>query len=182
MPSLVHTCEHCGEHLPVAERYFGRPLRCPECGTVFTVEAVTEGTQSSVPEIPTTPRSPLRWWRWLLPAVPVVGLVVWLSLPTTASNRLFSRQVFLGQVLTVKGSEAGSRVFGAIDHEQARVLVELAGSRPPTAEPPPGVVRIDPGTRVSVVEHRKSERVVVARVLDGQWSGRTLWIPVEWLE
>jgi hypothetical protein len=180
MPSLVHTCEHCGEHLPVAERYFGRPLRCPGCGTVFVVEAPTEGADSSLPETPAPPRWPRRWWCWLLPAVPAIGLVVWLSLPTTASNRLFSRQVFAGQVLAV--TAPGSTAFGAIDHEQASVLVDLAGTRSLPPEPPPGAVRIEPGTRVSVVEHRRSERVVVARVLDGQWSGRVLWIPVEWLE
>lgn len=182
MPSLVHTCEGCGEHLSVADRYFGRPLRCPGCGEVFTVAPPTDGFAPAPPQAPAAPRASRRWWRWALAAIPLIGLVVWFSLPKDASSRLFSRQVFPGQVLIVAGEGTGPERFGAIDREQAGQLVDRAEGGASAATPPPSVVRIALGTRVSVVEHRKAERVVVARVLEGPWSGRTLWIPARWLE
>ena len=113
----------------------------------------------------------------------MLAVVVWLSLPKETSGRLFSRQVFSGQVMTVAPSPTGRDRFGAIDRERVEVLTRLAAGGKDALEPaPPGVVRIPIGTRVSVVEHRRAEGVVVARVLDGSWSGRTLWIPAQWLK
>ncbi len=35
MPGYIHTCEKCGSHMQVHERYLGRSLRCTSCRTEF---------------------------------------------------------------------------------------------------------------------------------------------------
>ncbi len=182
MVSVVHTCDGCSEVLTVGERYFGRTLRCPKCGRAFVVEAPAEAGATAVePTGASDGRGRRKWW-WLLPSAGIVAVVAWLGLSRDLAGPGFSRQVFQGQVLSVVASADVGRLPAAVEREVAVQLVALGDAAATVVELPPGVIRVAVGTRVVVLEHRQREGVAQVRALDGEWSGRKLWIPSRWLE
>lgn len=54
MANMIHTCENCGKQLTVPDRYLGRNLKCPHCGTAFRPEQPTPAP----PAQPAPPESP----------------------------------------------------------------------------------------------------------------------------
>lgn len=55
MANLTHTCGNCGKHLTVPDRYLGRNLKCPHCGTAFRLEVPAPATPAEPVPPPPSP-------------------------------------------------------------------------------------------------------------------------------
>lgn len=58
MANLTHTCGNCGKQLTVPDRYFGRSLKCPHCGTAFRLEAPAPPAPTELTPPPPSPAAP----------------------------------------------------------------------------------------------------------------------------
>lgn len=185
MPGYIHTCEKCGSHMQVHERYLGRSLRCTSCRTEFLAmlpaDAVVEAAPVEI-EMPGPRRSWTRHLRWLLALIPLVLLVWWLGQAT--SGRVLGVQRTVGEI-GVLDNDSGGPVVVALDPESAEVLVragdEVAGDELRFLIEQGRGVEMAKGTSVRVLESSASGRMVRVRVISGPWESRKVWVPTRWV-
>jgi hypothetical protein len=186
MPGYIHTCEKCGAHMQVHERYLGRTLRCTSCRTEF-LAMLPEGEEAVEPapvevQVTSTSKSWSRHLRWLLILLPLALLVWWFG--TAQDSSLLKPRRAFGE-LGVLETDSGAPVVAALDPDSARVLVK-AGDVAEDEELQFLVdqgrgIEVPRGTRVRVLESSDRGRVTRVRIISGPWESRKVWVPTRWV-
>ncbi len=186
MPGYIHTCEKCGSHMQVHERYLGRTLRCTTCRAEFLAMlpvGVEESEPAPVEIVQTGPRqSWTRHLRWLVALIPLVLLVWWLG--QDQSGTILGHQRSTGDIGVLE-NDSGGRVYVALDPDSATVLVkvgDIAEGEELTFLIEQGrAVEMERGTGVRVLGSASRGRVVQVRILSGPWQSRKVWVPTKWV-
>jgi len=197
--SYTHVCEACEATLQVHERYYGKTLRCTTCRAEFEADphgpsAAADGSTAAggiggegFADAPCR----FRFRRWMgvaaLLLVVIAAVLWWLG-----GNRQsgFGNEAFrvkksrtdLGVLRN--GGEAAVTV--ALDRETVDELIGALKVNDVTAVrqllDSSRCIQLPAGTRVRVLERRKRSAATRVRVLDGPWSSRIVWVPVQWIE
>ena len=197
--SYTHVCQACDATLRVHERYYGKTLRCTTCRTEFEADpngpsAAGDGSTEAAGyggEGIAAPSSRFRFRRWM-GVVAVVLVIIAAFLWWLGGNRQsgFGNEAFrvkksrtdLG-VLRNGGEPA---VIVALDRETVDELIEALNVNNAPAlrllRESSRCVQLPAGTGVRVLERRKRSAATRVRVLDGPWSSRIVWVPVDWIE
>ncbi len=190
MPGYIHTCEKCGSHMQVHERYLGRNLRCTSCRVEFLAMLPADAEVVEPAPIEVESEGPRRSWtrhlRWLWVLVPLILLVWWLGQDQSGKfgGTMLNSSRTTGDVGVLE-NDSGGRVFVALDPDSATVLVKVGD----TAEDEElaflieqgRAVEMERGTSVRVLGSASRGRVVQVRVLSGPWESRKVWLPARWV-
>jgi hypothetical protein len=191
MPGYIHTCEKCGAHMQVHERYLGRTLKCTSCRTEFEAE-LPEGAGIEEPALPQLDEEDAksgakRFLPWLLLIlVPVIGLLWFLGQDQGEgpAQTLFREQRSVGENATVD-TGAGRPVMVALDYDAVGALVTLGqGSvqiNVGSLMDQKRYMELPAGTSIRVLEYADKGRVARIRILEGPWQSRIVWIPTRWI-
>jgi hypothetical protein len=173
MASYIHQCTSCGTALTVHERYFGRILRCTNCGAHFEAipPAEAEEAESSVvvemPEQEAMTRPRRTVVVVVSAAIAAAALLWWLSTDP------FPQPLVAGTLATIAGP-GGTPV--ALDSKSAELLAHADSDNGSGIEGP-AYATLNEGTRVQILESADRYKVVAVRVLDGPWATRKVWVP-----
>ncbi len=186
MPGYIHTCEKCGSHMQVHERYLGRSLRCTSCRTEFLAMLPADpGIEEAAPVEVAPPRAGRSWTRhlrWLLALIPLALLVWWLG--QDSSGRMISHQRATGEIGVLENDHGGP-VVAALDPDSATVLVKAGdvaeGSELAFLIEQGRAVEVAHGTTVRVLGTAARGRVAHVRVISGPWESRKVWVPARWV-
>ena len=186
MPGYIHTCEHCGAHMQVHERYLGRTLKCTSCRADFLAmlpdDAVIEESAPVEIELPEPQRSRVRHLRWLVVLVPIALLVWWLGQDKTGT--LLASHRSWGEIGVLENAGDGPIVV-ALDPDSAMELIKTdgdTGGDVVSSLIERGVAFEAPrGTSVRVLESTGGGRVVRVRIISGPWESRKVWVPTRWV-
>lgn len=186
MPGYVHTCEKCGSHMQVHERYLGRTLRCTSCRAEFLAmlpaDAVVDDPTPVEIESSGSGRRWTRHLRWLVVLVPLALLVWWLG--QDHSGSLIATHRTTGEIGVLENDSDGPVVV-ALDADSAVVVLETgddAGVEELTSLIERGrAFQMDRGTTVRVLSSAHRSRVVQVRVISGPWESRKVWVPTRWV-
>ena len=191
MPGYIHTCDKCGAHMQVHERYLGRTLRCTSCRTEF--EAVLpEDAVTDEPELPLVDegeaepgaRRVIPWLLLLL--VAVVGLVWFLGQDQSEGpvSAVFVGQPSAGLNASVE-TGAGRPVLVALEHEAVGALVTIGQSSVQinigALMDQDKYIELPSGTSVRVLEYADNSSTARIRILEGPWQSRIVWVPAQWI-
>lgn len=181
MTGYTHTCASCEAKLKIHDRYVGRALHCPHCGTEFLADPTLADVDDLLEEM--EPKKPRRFpWAILL----VVAVIAVLGFVAGQPNH----SGFLGEIFKPTRSDGdfailafddGREVPAAMDRETVSIVVGAL------EDPDPGslqalriqgtIVDVVSGTRIKLIEHVKSDRIARVRIIEGEWTGRVLWVP-----
>jgi DNA-directed RNA polymerase subunit M/transcription elongation factor TFIIS len=206
--STLHTCTACGTVMHVAERYFGRALRCTGCGEEFTarlpvVRDVAAGARdgevqqdpaaadpAAVVSRPGPASRPGRVRMVLILfglLVGVAALVWWLG---GDRGQGFGSSLFTAEKQRTQIGEL--RLDGevtvpvALDREafdQLQAAIRSGDRAEIQAfRASPRCLALPTGTRVRVLERRKRGTEARVRILDGPESSRIVWVPIGWVK
>ncbi len=201
LPETVrHTCTACGTEMTVAARYYGRTLRCTQCGEEFTARLPVVLRESDEPRDQQAPVEPAaapdvgpearsRRVRRLGGATVVVAflaVVLWYL----GGNRDEGFGSFLFKAEKAR-THTGQLRFGdsptilvALDRDGVERLLAAAraGGRfdPSELAQSPGFLPVAAGTRVRVLERRRGAEARV-RILNGPQNSRVVWVPIAWV-
>lgn len=186
MPGYIHTCENCGSHLQVHERYLGRTLKCTSCRAEFLAMLPADAVIEEAAPIEIEPQGPqrsrARHLRWLVLLVPIALLVWWLG--QDHSDTILGSHRSWGEIGVLEHGISGPIVVG-LDSETAMVLAksgDVANSDTISPLIDDGLaVEMAVGTSVRVLESSGGGRVVRVRVLSGPWESRKVWVPTRWV-
>lgn len=206
-PSTTHTCTACGTVMTVTERYYGRSLRCTECGEPFTAripvmpaalhrpatDAPSAGAETTVVAV-APPRDPTvgpRRARALLVlgaiALSAAALLWWLggNREQGLGSSLFATEKQRTQIGELR-LEGEPTVPVALDRDSFDQLIAAVQSGDRSAlqvfRASPRCLSLPAGTRVRVLERRKRGAEARVRVLDGPESSRIVWVPIRWVK
>lgn len=199
-PDYSHTCTACGSQMTVYERYYGRRLRCTECGEEFDARvpaAVSPPTASGEPAVAQSPDLPepdpelrSRRRRHLAVAtaalVATVLLVLWLGGDRDEGfgSSLFKTEKGRTQIGVLDRGSADV-VMVALERDGLDELMDLSNDAtvpvPDELLSSPRYLQVAAGTRVRVLERSRGGRTRV-RVLDGPQNSRIVWVPLAWIQ
>ena len=182
MQGYTHTCAACDAKLKIHERYVGRALHCPTCGTEFLADPTLADIDDIIDELVPDRKRSIPWLPILAGLVFLVVAFVWLGRANQDGpfSKLFKPNRTPGQfaVLTIAGQD---RVPAAMDRETVVFLVnaiEDADSGSVEALSAQGkIIDVTSGTKIKVIERVKSDRSARVRILEGTWTGRVVWVP-----
>ena len=182
MAGYTHTCASCEEKLKIHDRYVGRTLHCPHCGTEFLADPTLVDVDDLVEELVAEKRRAFPWLSvTLVLACVAVALVLGRSTYDGVLGEIFRPTRSAGQfaVLAVEGREA---VPAAMDRETIVFVVAAVEDRDAGSlqaiRAQGKLIDITEGTRVKLIEIRKRDRCARVRILDGTWAGRVVWVPL----
>ena len=186
MPGYIHTCEKCGSHMQVHERYLGRSLRCTSCRTEFLAMLPADAQIAEAAPVEIETAGPRRSWtrhlRWLLILIPLALLVWWLG--QESSGKHISRQRSTGEIGVLENDRDGPVVV-AMDPDSATVLVKagdvVEGSELAFLIEQGRAVEMERGTSVRVLGTSSRGRVAHIRIISGPWESRKVWVPTRWI-
>ena len=191
MPGYIHTCEKCGAHMQVHERYLGRTLKCTSCRTEFLAE-MPEGVPLEEPAAPSTvesepTKSPARFLPWLLLLIPLVGLVWWLGQDQSegVAKTVFRAARSVGENATLD-TGGGRPVLAALDYDSVGALVDMQQGALEVGvaslmDDDNRFLELEAGSKIRVIEYADKSRVARVRILAGPWEGRIVWVPARWI-
>lgn len=191
MSGYIHTCDKCGAHMQVHERYLGRTLKCTSCRTEF--EAVLpEGALTEEPRLPEPEGAPskpsaTRFVPWiLLLLIPVIGLAWFLGQDQSEgpAETMFRDQRSVGENATVDAG-SGRPVLVALEYEAVAALLTLGQGNVQVnvgaLMDQEKYIELPSNTNVRVLEYADKGRVARIRILEGPWQSRIVWIPTRWI-
>ena len=191
MPGYIHTCDQCGAHMQVHERYLGRTLKCTSCRTEFLAE-MPEGVSPEEPVAPAPVESqekknPARFLLFLLLLIPLVGFVWWLGQDHSegVAKNVFRAARAVGENATLD-TGGGRPVLVALDHESVGALVDMQQGALEVGvaslmDDDNRFLELEAGSKIRVIEYADKSRVARVRVLAGPWEGRIVWVPARWI-
>jgi hypothetical protein len=191
MPGYIHTCEKCGAHMQVHERYLGRTLKCTSCRAEFLAE-LPKDVPLEEPAAPTpveteAKKSPLRFLPWFLLLIPLVVLVWWLGQDQSegVAETVFRARRAVGENAALD-TGAGRPVLVAMDYESVGALVDMQQGALEVGvaslmDKDNRFLELEEGSRVRVIEYADKSRVARVRILAGPWEGRIVWVPSRWI-
>ena len=196
--SYSHVCTACGVTMQVHARYFGRTLRCTSCRNEFeavpppagAVQTVSDRLAIELDRDPIAPEERARRRRWLA-AGAVLAVLVGAALWWLGGDR---QKGFASGLFTVSkarteigvlGRGDESTVTAALDREALEEMIAAleAGDEAgfDRLRSSPRCIELEAGTRVRVLERRKRAIEARVRVLEGPWSSRIVWVPIDWV-
>jgi DNA-directed RNA polymerase subunit RPC12/RpoP len=173
MASYIHQCTSCGTALTVHERYFGRILRCTNCGAHFEAIPPAEAEQATSVDVVVMPEQESKSRPWRMVGVVLTAAVAAAALLWCLSTDPFPQPLVAGTLATIAGP-GGTPV--ALDSKSAELLAH-ADSGDGSGIEGPAFATLNEGTRVQVLESADRYKVVAVRVLDGSWASRKVWVP-----
>jgi hypothetical protein len=182
MKGYTHTCASCESRLPIHDRYVGRTLHCPHCGTEFLADPTLADIDDIIDELaPARERSVP--WLWIMMIVVVLGVAaLWLGQADEDGllSELFRPSRAAGQFSTL-AIEGRTTIPAAMDHETIVFAVNALEDNDPGSldalRAQGRLIDITDGTQVKVIEIVRRDRSARVRVLAGPWTGRVIWVP-----
>ncbi len=183
MQGYTHTCAACDAKMKIHDRYVGRTLRCTACGTEFLADPTLADIDDIIDEMVPKQERSVPW----LPIIGGVTLLVLAMLVLSQSDpdgflaKLFRPSRSAGQFaeLTMDGRD---RVPAAMDQETAVFVVNALEDADPRSlallKDQGRIIDVDSGTRIKVIELVDRDGTARARIVEGQWTGRVLWVPM----
>jgi len=181
MAGYTHTCASCTAKLRIHERYVGRVLHCPHCGTEFLADPLLADVDDLIEELEPERRRRVPWFVVIAVVVVLAGAAWWLGQAHTSGwlAEFFRPQRGAGQFASLV-LEGPTVVPAAMDRETAVFVVGAL------EDPDPGsldalrvqgrIVDVTAGTEVKIIEWVRSERIARVRILTGPWTGRVVWV------
>jgi len=182
MQGYTHTCAACDAKLKIHERYVGRALHCPTCGTEFLADPTLADIDDIIDELVLDQKRSIPWLPIIASLTLVVVAVWWLGQANQDArfSKLFKAKRTAGQfaVLAIDGQD---RVPAAMDRETVVFLVDAIEDADPGSlevlKTQGKIIEVTSGTRIKVIELVRSDRAARVRILEGVWTGRVLWVP-----
>jgi hypothetical protein len=179
----THTCASCEAKLPIHERYVGRTLHCPHCGTEFLADPTLADVDDLMEELAEDRASGGFPWLAVLIVVAAGAVAVWWlgqSEHHGMFSDLFRANPSPGQFAEL-GIDGEQRVPAAMDHETIVFIVAAIEDDDPGSiealKVQGRLIEVASGTRVKVIERARRQGAARVRILDGQWTGRVVWVP-----
>jgi hypothetical protein len=183
MPGYTHTCASCEAKMKIHERYVGRALHCPHCGTEFLADPMLADVDDIIEDLAPGEQRRIPWI-WLL-MIAVVLLVAVLVLGQSEHHGLLAklfkptRSVGQNAVLVIEGREL---VPATMERETIVFVVDAIEDDDPGSmqalRVQGRIVEVGSGTRVRLLERVRGDRAARVRILEGAWTGRVLWVPL----
>lgn len=181
MKGYTHTCAACDAKLKIHDRYVGRALHCTECGTEFLADPTLADIDDIIEDlIPDHKRSVP--WLWIVVGVVVVAVgALWLGQAQEGGfmARLFEPSHSAGQFASLE-LDGRERVPVAMDHETIVFVVDALEDEDPGSldllRVQGRIIDIASGTKGRVIERVRRDRAARFRILEGQWTGRVVWV------
>ena len=185
MAGHIHTCAHCGHHMQVHERYYGRELRCTNCRNAFVAEAPGE----EVPDTVVTPvEEPPRLRRFLVVAGAAAVVVVVLAVSSWWLGRPAAGRLVIGHH-GILGEATSAALLVGLNRDTLGEITRLGGPGIPPDNAAAAklvdsyrAIRLAGGTRVEVLTDAYPGDPVMLRVVSGPWTSKKVWALAEWVE
>ncbi len=182
MQGYTHTCAACDAKLKIHERYVGRALHCPTCGTEFLADPTLADIDDIIDELVPERKRSIPWLPIILGVTLMVVVMLWLG---QSNHGGFFSEIFRANRLAghfgVLAIEGRDRIPAAMDHETVVFVVDAL------EDPDPGslealhaqgrLIEVVSGTKIKVIERVHGERSARVRILEGPWTGRVVWVP-----
>jgi hypothetical protein len=191
MSGYIHTCEKCGTHMQVHERYLGRTLKCTSCRTEFEAKLPEDGIGDGPilaeieEEVEKSRKKKFPIWLIFI-FVPIVALIWFLGQDQGdgPASSVFREERSAGENATVDAG-TGRPVLTALDHEAVAALQTIGqGSvqiNVSALMDQNKYLELPAGTNVRVLEFADGGRTARIRILEGPWQSRIVWIPARWI-
>jgi len=182
MQGYTHTCAACDGKLKIHERYVGRALHCPKCGTEFLADPTLADIDDIIDELVPERKREIPWLPIILVVVLLAVVVLWLGQAQHGGffGELFKANRTAGHfgVLAIEGRP---RIPAAMDHETVVFVVDALEDADPGSlqalKAQGKIIDVESGTKIKVIERVRRDRSARVRVLEGPWTGRVLWVP-----
>ena len=182
MQGYTHTCAACDAKLKIHERYVGRALHCPTCGTEFLADPTLADIDDIIDELVPDRKRSIPWLPIIMSLTLFVVAALWLGQANQGGlfSALFKPNRTAGQfaVLSIEGRD---QVPVAMDHETSIFVVDaLEDADPGSLEAlrvQGRIIDVASGTKIKIIERVRRERIARVRVLAGTWTGRVVWVP-----
>jgi len=182
MQGYTHTCAVCDTKLKIHDRYVGRTLHCPTCGTEFLADPTLADIDDIIDELAPERKRSIPWLPIIICVTSLVVAALWFGQadPDGFLADLFRPSRAAGHFaeLRIAGRD---QVPAAMDQETAVFVVNaLEDADPGSLEAlkiQGRIIDVVSGTKVKVIELVGRDGTARARVLEGQWTGRVLWVP-----
>jgi len=179
LEGYTHTCASCEEKLKIHERYVGRALHCPTCGTEFLADPTLADIEDLLPDVPARK---VPWLPILLVVVVLAVAALWLGKDAHQGifGEFFRPTRTAGQfgVIVIEGRDV---VPAAMDHETVIFVVDALEVDDPGSlqalKAQGRTIDVASGTKIKIIETIRRERTARVRVLEGPWTGRVVWVP-----
>lgn len=182
MAGYTHTCASCEAKIKIHERYVGRTLHCPHCGTEFLADPTLADVDDLIEDLVPPEKKRFPWLAimllcFLAAAVVVLGQSSYSGFLAEIFRPTRSPGQFAMLVL-----EDRKPVPAAMDHETIEfVVAALEDSDPGSIQAIRAqgkIIDLSPGVKVKLIEQNRRNGSARVRVLEGQWTGRVLWVPL----
>lgn len=182
MQGYTHTCAACDAQLKIHERYVGRALHCPTCGTEFLADPTLADIDDIIDELVPDRKRSIPWLPIIMAVALVAVAVLWLGQAQEDGffEKLFRPNRTAGHfgVLVIEGRD---QIPAAMDHETVVFIVDALEDADPGSlqalKVQGRIIDVATGTKIKVIERVRSERAARVRILEGQWTGRVVWVP-----
>jgi hypothetical protein len=180
MEGYTHTCASCEAKLRIHERYVGRTLHCTECGTEFLADPTLADIDDIIEELVPAEKRRIPWLPIVLGLSVIVIAVYVFSRTDGFFSELFRPTRSEGQFASLE-IEGRDRVPAAMDRETVVFVVDAIEDADPGSiqalHAQGRIIEVVAGTKIKVIEIVKRDRMARVRILDGEWTGRVLWVP-----
>jgi hypothetical protein len=183
MTGYTHTCASCEAKLKIHERYVGRALHCPQCGTEFLADPALADVDDIIEEMAGGRERSIPWMPILAAVVlfAAAALVLGQASHGGLLAEFFKPVRTSGQFATL-ALDGRTAVPAAMDRESVVFVVAALEDGDPGSlqalSAQGKIIEMSVGTKVKVIEHVRRDRAARVRVLDGQWTGRVVWVPM----
>jgi hypothetical protein len=168
--------------MKIHERYVGRVLHCPHCGLEFLADPTLADVDDLMEDLVPDDK---RGFPWLV-VVAVVVLAVAVVILGQARHSGLLADLFKptrnpGQFANLL-LEDRKPIPAAMDRETAEFVVAALEDADPGSlqalRVQGKIIDLAPATQVKLIERNRRNGSARVRVLEGQWTGRVLWVPL----
>jgi hypothetical protein len=183
MQGYTHTCAACDAKLKIHERYVDRVLHCTECGTEFLADPTLADIDDIIEDLIPEEKRSIPWLPILFGvSVVIIGVFIFGQTdPDGFFAKLFRPTRTAGH-LAFLGLEGRDRIPAGMDRETVVFVVDAIEDQDPGSlqalKAQGRIIEVADGTKVKVIEILRQDRMARVRILEGEWTGRVLWVPV----
>lgn len=181
MKGYTHTCAACDARLKIHDRYVGRALHCTECGTEFLADPTLADIDDIMEDLVPDEKRSIPWLAILVGLMVLTVGALWLGQAQEGGfmARFFQPSNSAGQFVSLE-LEGRDRVPVAMDHETIVFVVDALEDEDPGSldalRVQGRIIDIASGTKGRVIERVRRDRAARLRILEGQWTGRVVWV------